>query len=209
MINTVSGTKSGARLVFCGCLFSALLFSNSCKSSGGIEILGSADETADAAKLVLEANQDLTSIKRLYKENENKREDLKKAMLADNAPAVKKISDEIVYLINDGAVLAKRAVDKLEQARDMEINDDYEKYLRLKTDALKKQLEAFENYRQAAIALRNNYDPKNAQLKEKVNIEFKERSEKYQKITEKARENSAEANELAKEVLQRQQNQER
>ena len=56
----------------------------------------SSDETAEAAKIVASANEDLTKIKVLYKDNENKREDLKKAMEADNAEQVKKIADEVV-----------------------------------------------------------------------------------------------------------------
>jgi hypothetical protein len=67
-------------------------------------------------------------------------------------------------------------------------------------------MEAFENYRQAARSLRDNYDPKNAALRDKVKEEFKTRSENYQKIMESARDYSNRANELAKDVLRRPQN---
>jgi len=177
----------------------------SCKSSGGSGgLLGPADETAEAARLVAEANKDLTKIKVLYKDNEKKREELKAAMAADDAPAVKKIADDVVYIINDGANFGEKAIEKLQQAQDMEINPDYKEYVRLKEEALKKHREAFENYRQAARSLRDNYDPKNDQLREKVKLEFKERSENYQRITEKARDYSNQANELAKEVIRKQ-----
>lgn len=183
----------------------AVLFCVSCRSSGGIDILGPADETAEAAKIVTEANQDLTEIKKLYKKNEGKREELKTAMSADDAVAVKKIADDVVYIINDGADFGKSAIEKLERAQDMQINDDYKEYLRLKEEALKKQLAAFDNYRQAARSLRDNYDPKNTQMREKVKVEFKERSENYQKIMESARDLSNRANELAKDALRKQQ----
>ncbi len=183
----------------------AVSFCASCKSSGGAgSLLGPADETAEAAKLVVEANKDLTKIKVLYKDNEKKREELKTAMAADDAPAVKKIADDVVYIINDGADYGEKAIEKLQQAQDMEINPDYKEYLRLKEEALKKHREAFENYRQAARSLRDNYDPKNDKLREKVKLEFKERSENYQKITERARDYSNEANELAKDVIRKQ-----
>ncbi len=183
-------------------LLIAFSFCASCKSSGGL--LGLADETAEAAKIVVEANKDLTKIKVLYKDNEKKREELKTAMAADDAPAVKKIADDVVYIINDGADHGEKAIEKLQQAQDMEINADYKEYLRLKEEALKKHREAFENYRQAARSLRDNYDPKNDKLREKVKLEFKERSENYQKITERARDYSNEANELAKDVIRKQ-----
>jgi hypothetical protein len=190
------------------CLFAIVLFSCSCKStsrsSDGLDILGPADETSDAAKLVAEANQDLTKIKVLYKENEGKREELKKALEANEADKVKKISDDVVYLIGDGAAFAKTAIDKLDQAQDLNANDDYKEYLRLKEESLKRELEAFENYRQAARSLRDNYDPKNAQLRDKVKEEFKTRTENYQKLMEKARDFSNQANELAKEALKKQ-----
>lgn len=180
----------------------AFSFCASCKSSGGL--LGPADETAEAAKIVVEANKDLTKIKVLYKDNEKKREELKAAMSSDDASAVKKIADDVVYIINDGADHGEKAIEKLQQAQDMEINADYKEYLRLKEEALKKHREAFENYRQAARSLRDNYDPKNDKLREKVKLEFKERSENYQKITERARDYSNEANELAKDVIRKQ-----
>jgi hypothetical protein len=68
---------------------------------------------------------------------------------------------------------------------------------------LNKQLEAFEEYRQAARKLRDNYDPKNPQAKDAVEADFKRRSENFQKLMEKGRDHSSEANELAKEVLRR------
>lgn len=187
--------------------FFILVFTISCSKSttGGIDILGPSDETEDASKIVEQANQDLTKIKRLYKENEGKREELKKAMEADDAVAVKKIADDVVYAINDGAAFGQSAVEKIRQAQDMKVNDDYREYLRLKEEALTKQLEAFENYRQAARMLRDNYDPKNKQLREKVNAEFKTRSENYRKVMETARDYSTRANELAKEVINRKQ----
>lgn len=195
------------RLVANSLVVAALLAAVSCRSSrtGEFEILGPTDATAEAAKLVAEANQDLQKIKRIYKDNEGKREEIKKALETNNADEVKKLSNEIVYIINDGFDFGRNAVDKIAQAEEMKINDDYREYLRLKEEALKKQMEAFEEYRQAARTLRDNYDPKNTQLRDKVKEEFKARSENYARIMEKARELSNQANELAKEALRRQQ----
>jgi hypothetical protein len=86
----------------------------------------------------------------------------------------------------------------------MQVNDGYREYLRLKEESLKRELEAFENYRQAARTLRDNYDPKNAAMREKVKEDFKARVENYRKLMEDARDYSNRANELAKEALRRQ-----
>jgi hypothetical protein len=187
-----------------------LLLFPGCRSAGrsdSIGILAPAEETAEAAALVASANEDLTKIKILYKENEGKREELKKAMEADEADKVKKIADDIVYLINDGFDEAKSAIDKIGRAQDMEINDDYREYLHLKEESLKRELDAFENYRQAARTLRDNYDPKNAAMRDKVKEDFADRVENYRKLMEEARDYSNRANELAKDALKRQQSQ--
>jgi len=188
----------------------SLLAMTACKSSGRTDSpasIFSSDETAEAAKIVASANDDLTKIKVLYKDNENKREDLKKAMEADNAEQVKKTADEVVYLINDGFDSAQSAIDKIEKAQEMQVNDDYREYLRLKEESLKRELEAFENYRQAARTLRDNYDPKNAAQRDKVKEDFKNRVDNYRKLMEEARDYSNQANELAKNALRKQQGQ--
>jgi hypothetical protein len=172
-------------------------------------LFGPKDETAAAAKLIQEANQDLTKIKELYNENEGdlekegKRSLLKKALEANNAEQVKKISDDVNYIIVDGMNYARSAIEKIQQAQDMEINSDYREYLRLKETALQKQIDAFEQYRQAARALRDNYDPKNDALRVRVKTEFDERSDKYRELMEQARDYSSQANELAKDAIRR------
>jgi hypothetical protein len=184
-----------------------LVLLSSCKSSGRSDgpSIFSIDETAEAGKIVASANDDLTKIKVLYKENEGKREEIKKAMEVDDAARVKKIADDVVYLINDGFDEAQNAIDKIERAQEMQINDDYREYLRLKEDSLKRELEAFENYRQAARTLRDNYDPKNAAMRDKVKEDFKNRVENYRELMEEARDYSNRANVLAKDALRRQQ----
>ena len=47
----------------------------------------------------------------------------------------------------------KAPIDKIEKAQEMQINDDYREYLRLKEESLKSELEAFDNYRLAARTL--------------------------------------------------------
>jgi predicted small lipoprotein YifL len=176
----------------------------------GCGLFGPRDETAAAAAIVQEANNDLRKIKEIYDENEGdvdkpgKRAQLKKALEENNAEQVRKISDDVVYIINDGMDHAKSAIEKIQRAQDMNVNEDYKEYLRLKEMALSKQVEAFEQYRQAARALRDNYDPKNEALRARVKTEFDDRSEKYREQMEKARDYSSQANELAKDAIRRQ-----
>ena len=164
----------------------------------------SSDETADAAKIVASANEDLTKIKVLYKDNEDKREDLKKAMETDNAEQVKKIADQVVYLINDGFDSAQSAIDKIEKAQEMQVNDDYPRSLAA--------------YQLTDVLLVNPIrDGMNLVAKEGpllsergcalVKEDFKTRVENYRKLMEQARDYSNQANELAKDALRKQQGQ--
>lgn len=184
-------------LIFCVCLLPA------CKRSGvgPVDVFGPSDETAEAGKVVYDANQDLTKIKVLYEQNEGKREELKAAMEKNDVVQTKKIADEVVTLINNGDAFGRSAIDKLQKAQEMEVNSEYREYLRLKEESLKLELDAFENYRQAARSLRDNFDPKNDALREKVKTEFKSRNENYRTTMEKARAKSKEANEVAKTAL--------
>jgi hypothetical protein len=166
-----------------------------------------ADDTEQAKLIVQSANQDLREIKKLYEENEGdderpgKRQQLKKALEDNDAAAVKKIADDVNYIIVDGMNYAKSAIEKLQQAQELDINADYREYLRLKEMALKKQIDAFEQYRQASRSLRDNYDPQNDAVRAKVKIEFDDRTDKYRSLMEEARDHSSMANEVAKDAI--------
>ncbi len=181
-------------------LIAAISFSIGCKSTG-TGILGPADETAEAGKMVEAANQDLTRIKVLYKENEGKREEIKQALESNDIPEVRRLAGEIVQLINEGTNFGNSAIDKIREARDMKINPQYDEYLGLKEEALMKQLEAFNNYHQAARTLRDNYDPQNAEARDKVKADFEEKTLKYRETMEEARDLSSAANELYKQTI--------
>ena len=207
----VSEKNSGSsRLLVLAAIVMCVVFAETCKrtttTGGGIDILGSSDQTADAGQVVADANEDLKKIKVLYDNNIDKREDLKKALEANNAADVKRLSGEIVDLISDGKANGTDALTKLQKAQEMQINDDYREYLRLKEESIKKELDAFENYRQAARTLRDNYDPKNSSVRDKVKEDFKARSDNYSKIMDSARADSAQANVIAKSALNKQSN---
>ena len=184
-------------------VLSTACISSGSSSGGGGGLFGPPDQTDEAVALINEANVELKKIKILYNENEEKREDLKKAMTADDPATVRKIADDVVKVINEGSSLVDDAIAKIEQADELNINADFKEYLRLKSETLKKQKEAFEEYRQAARSLRVNYDPKDNEVRERVKAEFKQRSENYQALMEKARDRSSEANELAKEAIKK------
>jgi hypothetical protein len=135
----------------------------------------------------------------MYKQNEVHREELVNAMGEKDVEKVKRITDDLVYTINDGMRLGEEAVEKIGKARQKNINADFKEYLSLKEESLEKQLEAFENLRQAVRILRDSFgtnDPK--QIEQGKNV-FREKDESFVKTMAAAKEISKKANELAKE----------
>lgn len=193
-----------SRVILIGILFVAFVAATT--SCG---LFGPTDETAEAAKLVQEANKELAEIKKIYKETEGNdgelglRDGIKKALTANDAAQVKTLTSKAVDSITDGMTHAKTAIEKIQEAQSLNVNPDYNQYLNFKELALTKQVEAFDQYKQAARALRDNYDPNNEELRKKVAIEFDQRSDKYRELMEQARDFSSNANEIAKDALQR------
>ena len=179
-------------------LFAACTKSDS--SSESFDVLSFSDDTSAASDYVLEANKDLNKIKIIYKKNEAKLEELKTAMSEKDIDKVKKITDDLVYIINDGMALGESAVEKIVKAQEMNINADFKEYLRLKEESLRKQLEAFENRRQAARLLRDSFGTNDPALIEKAKGGFKEKEESFEKMMKEAHAISLKANDLAKEV---------
>ena len=181
-----------------------VLLSSCSKGDSNIsDLLEFSDDTTAAAQLVTEANEDLNKIKVKYKENEAKREELKDAMKSNDSEKVKKIADDLVYIINDGMALGESAIEKIGKAQEMSINSDFKQYLQLKELSLQKQMDAFENYRQAARVLRDGYNPKDEKQRETIKAEFAKRDDNFHKIMDEAKDYSKKANDLAKESAKR------
>ena len=173
-------------------------------SSNGTSIF-SFDQTQEAYDTILQANDQLKEIKKLFKENEGRQDELKAAMTNKDAAKVKEISDELVYQINAGTRLGEEAIAKIEKVQEMNVNDDFKSYLALKIRSLQKYIEAYEHRRQLAILLRDSYDPKDAKQRDRVVEEFKKSDEVFKQIIHEAQDSSDKANMLAKEALSRKQ----
>ncbi len=188
--------------IFLAGLICFLVLLAACKKSETAEIsdiLDFTDDTTAAAELVTQANADLNKIKIMYRKNEDQLEELKTAMSNQDVEKVKKISDDLVYILNDGMKLGEDAIEKIEKAEAMKINPDFKEYLRLKQESLRKQLDAFESRRQIARLLRDGFGANDPKLIERGKLEFKEKEENFQKTMEAAREISKKANQFAKE----------
>ena len=185
-------------------LFSACRKSGTSDESGGLDILGPADETEKAAILIDEVNKtELKKIKAIYKDSEQQVEELKAAIQSKEVPKVKKIATQLVQQINEGMNLGNEAVKKIAEARDLNTNETYKEYLDLKEQALSKQLEAFEIRFEQTQYLRDEFQIDDKQGIDKAKEKLGLMDEAFKKKMEAARELSRKANLLAKESKQK------
>jgi hypothetical protein len=186
----------------------ALLALTACRSSSdpqqdGFKIFSS-DETQEAAKIIDDANNDLKNVKTIYRANQNRVEDLTQAITTKDIEKVKEIADDLVLQINDGINSAKIAVEKIEKAERMNINESYKAYLTLKRESLGKQIEAFELRRQVAKQLSESFGKKDPKEMETIQIIFREKEESFKKLMEEGKELSKQADQVAKDATKKQ-----
>jgi hypothetical protein len=179
---------------------------NSSQGGSSIDVFGITDQTGEAGQIIQDANEDLKKIKKMYKENSDRVDDLKAAMKANNVDKVKSITDDLVYIINDGTTLGETAIGKIQKAEEMNINEQYKNYLQLKEECLRKQLDAFEFRRQAARVIRDSFGTRDPKQIERAKIDFKDNEDNFQRNMEVAREMSEQANQLAKQSVNLQSN---
>jgi len=192
-------TRTCFKIALVGIVLLCLFACKKTDTSEGFDTLIFSDDTSDAAELVSQANENLNKIKVMYKKNEDQREELIAAMGEKDAEKVKKITDDLVHLINDGMQLGEEAVEKISKAQQMNIEPDFKEYLSLKEESLQKQLVAFESRRQAVRLLRDSFGTNDAALVDKAKLGLKEKEEFFMKTMEESKAISKKANEFAKE----------
>lgn len=113
--------------------------------------------TEEASRLVSQAKDELDEIDRIEEDAAQKRSDLNKAMNDKNVDESKRIIGELVKDIDKGLEKGKTAADKVEQASKLDVDGPCKEYLSLKSQAFRKEVEAWQSMRDAAIIARDNY----------------------------------------------------
>ncbi len=197
-MNRVLLTISIIVLAFAACK------NNGSSKSSGFEIFGS-DEMKEAAAIIEDANNnDLKKIRILYKENRDRVKELETAMRDKEPEKVRKIAEELITQIDEGMALGETALEKIEKAEGMKINDTYKEYLGVKKDSLRSLLTAFEFRRDAAKTLRDGFGSKNPKDIEKTIATFKEKEGNFQKYKDEGLALSLDANQIYKESIKKQ-----
>lgn len=177
-------------------------FALGCAKSGANSIsesLGFSDETAEAAALVGKANEDLREIRKIQKTNIGKLEDLKEAMSQRDAAKTRQILDELTDAMRDGIALGETAAAQIDHATEKKTNDKFNEYLRLKQQALEKQIAAFKFRLEVAKTLRDKFGSSDQKEVEAAKADFVRQEDNFQKLWEAAEDLNDRANRLARE----------
>lgn len=177
-------------------VFFALACGNS-NSGDNWDPLGLNDETDKVTELVKNANDDLREIRKIQRANNGKLEELQAAMSERDTPAAQKILDQLIVAVGDGIALAETANAKISEATEKKTNDKFSEYLRLKEQALSKQIDAFKFRLQVAKDLRDKFGATNAEESEKAKADFVRQEESFQKLWEAAEDLNNRATKLA------------
>lgn len=196
------------KFLLLSCLILLSGFAFSCKSTvnqnnDNSGLFDFSSDTEKAVEHIRQANDELKRIKILYNENQNVLQQLKEAAKNKESEKVKTISDVLIYAINDGFVFADSAKSKIKEAQALNITQDYKDYLGMKEQSLTMQTEAFQFLYDAAKLLRDTAGSQDKDQIEKSRLVFKEKEENFQKKMGEAKKISLQADDLAKESMQR------
>jgi hypothetical protein len=171
------------------------------RSSGTGEELGSEADREEAFHLIEDANENIKSIKVLYRNNNQKVDQLEAALKAGDLKKVKELADELSLAINDGYLFADSIIDKLEKAQGLDINPTWKRYLSLKQESLELQIRAFDYRRNSAVLFRDKAGSDDPATLKLARDTFKSNEENFKKYMADAEKVSKEADELRKASL--------
>lgn len=189
-------------MLICAVLIAAL-FAAGCsfgsRSTGpGGEDLGSEADRQKAAQLIEDANENIKGIKTLYRNNNQKVDQLEAALKAGDLKKVKELADELSLAINDGYLFADSIIDKLEKAQALDLNPTWKRYLSLKQESIELEIRAFDYRRNSAVLFRDKAGSEDPATLRLARDTFKKNEEGFKKYMADAEKVSKEADELRK-----------
>ena len=166
-------------------------------SSGGIFSFG--DETGEANQLAGKANENLIKIGKIHKANAKKLDDLQDAMRERDTARTQQILEELINAIEEGLSLGELAYTRVSEAAGKKTNEIFSEYLRLKKEALRKQIDAYEFRLKVARDLRDKFGSNKPEEIERAKSDFAVNQENFQKLWDAAEDLNERANRLARE----------
>src|SRR4028118_1316345 len=151
-------------------------------SSGGIFSFG--DETGEANQLAAKANENLIKIGKIHKANARKLDDLQDAMRERDTARTQQILEELINAIEEGLSLGELAYTRVSEAAGKKTNEIFSEYLRLKKEALRKQIDAYEFRLKVAKDLRAKFGTNDQNVIEQAKADFSRNQENFEQLWE-------------------------
>lgn len=139
-----------------GAALSLLLLASLVLACSSLKKLTGNSGIDEANKLVQSANEDLKEINKIAQSNKDQESRINKLLNANDFNAAKQAMDDTVKAIDDGLARGKSAAEKFEKASKLDIDQVYREYLTLKSQSVRKTVEAFEELKKAITILRDN-----------------------------------------------------
>jgi len=190
-------SKTTLAIVMVLCLCSVLANCKTEKRTADTIEVFDADDTAEASKLILDANDNLKRIRSLYHNSQAKYKEFRKALEDRDSEKVSKLSEELSLIINDGYILAENAKAKISEAQEKNVNSEWIEYLELKEASLDMQIKAFGFRRKSADLFGKEFGGDNKSQLEMAKRKFMQNEESFNKYMVEAKKKNKEANDLA------------
>lgn len=144
----------------------------------------STDQTTEANKLIQSANQDLKDAQKIADDNiQDKTRQFTKAASNNDSEQAKQVLDDSVKTIDDGLAKGESAANKYDQASKLKLDEPQKEYLSLQSQAVRKRVDAFKEFRKAVVVLRDN---KGAPTTQKSRDDYLQALANFQKLNSEA-----------------------
>ncbi len=186
--------RNGAALVVVVLLGALAISCSALKNLAG----GGSGGIDEANKLVRSANEDLKEISKIAQSNKDQESRINKLLNSNDLPGAKQAMDDTTKAIDNGLERGKSAADKFEQASKLDVDKVYKDYLSLKTQSLRKTVEAFESLKKAISILRDNIGSTDKTALKKAQNDAIAAGEKFDQLIAEAVKLDREADDIAR-----------
>lgn len=163
---------------------------------GSLKNLSKTGATDEANKLISSANQDLKDAQKIADANlEDKTRQFTKAASANNAQEAEEVLDDSIKQIDEGLAKGESAAEKFDQASKLDLNDKQKEYLSMQSQAVRKRVDAFKEFRKAVVVLRDN---KGSLTKQKTRDDYMTALNNFKKLNSQADDLERKADDIAR-----------
>jgi hypothetical protein len=155
--------------------------------------------SAEANKLIDSANKDLEDIQKISDDNRNKPSDISEKVDNNDIDGAKKEIGDSIKAIDEGLDKGKRASDKFDKASKAVDDPKVKEYLSLKSQAVQKSVDAFQELRKGLVVLQDNIGSSNKAAIQRAQKDVQRYSDNFTNLRGEADKLERKATDIARE----------